>query len=676
MTNPLLAKLTPTALPHFDLIRPQHIISAITKILEANRVSMGRVLSNCQQPTWENFIAPLEDIDDRLNHVWSITNHLYMVTNSPKLREVYQKCLPMVTAYYIELGQNKFFFERVLAITKNPGYKKLDSAQKKVLSNMLRDFKLAGVALDKKKQQQFATLQKQLSKLQTKFSDNVLDATNAWEKLITDPELLSGLSENILVAAKANAESKKLSGWLITLRAPFLDAVLMHADNSDLRKEMYLAYITRASFLGNKKLDNTKIILAILEARQKIATLLGFKNYAELSLATKMAPNTKTVFKFLIDLAKRSRKKALGEFAELKAFARNIHSIKAIEPWDVCYYSEKLRVENYAVSEDEVRKYFPCATVVYGLFKLIKKLYSIEFKEINRFAKWHKDVRCFKLVDKNNVTIGKIYLDLYTRSNKQGGAWMDSCRVRRKLQSGKIQLPVAYLNCNFAPPVGSKETFLSLCEVETLFHELGHCLQHLLTTVDYAPVSGINGVPWDAVELASQFMEEWCLEKEVLAEITCHEQTKKPMPIAVLKKILQAKNMQSGLQMLRQLEFALFDFRLHTELNPKVQDILDDVRNKITVVPISKSNRFQNSFQHIFGGGYAAGYYSYKWAEVLACDAFANFKEHGIFNKKIAQAFLTNILMSGGAVDPMVAFKKFRGRGPKIDELLKQAGII
>ena len=679
MLNPFFTK---TELPSFNLIKPKHIVPAITEILKKNTATVNSLLNNGKNYTWENLIAPLEEVDDQLNYIWSIISHLNMVNNSKEIREAYKISQPKITAYHIKLGQNKKLYQAILTISQSSTYKRLNAQQKKVISNMLRDFKLGGIDLDKNNQKKYTALQKELSKLQNKFSDNVLDATNAWNKLIKVEKELLGLPAHIVAAAKANAENKKLIGWLLTLHAPFLEAVLTYADNRTLRKEVYLAFVTRASMFGAhpKKFDNTKIIPHILDIRYKIALLLGFNNYAELSLfANKMVPTTKKVLAFLNDLGKCSRKKAKSEFMELQKFATKYYKIKKLEPWDISYYSEKLRIHSYDFSNDEVRKYFPCDKVLSGLFLFLQKLYGISFKEIKNFASWDSEVRCFKILNNKNREIGKIYMDLYARPNKQGGAWMDSCRTRRILENGKIQNPIAYLVCNFAPPVKNQKTLLTHNEVDTLFHEMGHCLQHLLTEVDYAPVSGINGVPWDAVEFASQFMENWCFEKDVLKNMTSHEKTKKPLPNELFNKIIKAKNMQSGLCIARQLELAIFDFRLHVEFNPKeknqTQKILDAVRKKVAVVPVYKNNRFQNSFLHIFAGAYAAGYYSYKWAEVLACDAFYQFKKKGLFDKKTANLFLKYILASGGALEPMEAFKKFCGREPSIAALLKMNEI-
>lgn len=678
MNNPLLQKST---LPLFHLIKTQHLVPAVNKAIDEHREKLEKILNNKKTYTWRNLFLPLEEIDERLSCVWSVVSHLNHTVNSTGLRKAYNICLPKITQYYLELGQNNKLYAAVFGVAQSKEYKKFDVAQKKVIQNMLRDFHLSGIDLGEKDRQNFIKLQEKLSKLQTRFSENVLDATDAWSKLITDQKKLKGLPEHILAAAQSNALQKKQKGWLLTLHAPFYQAVLTYADNRVLRKETYLAYVTRASSLGKhkKRLDNTKLIPEILLTRHKIAKLLQFKNYAELSLATKMVADPNKVLNFLYDLVKCSRKKARAEFLALEKFAAKNCQIKKLAPWDIAYYSEKMRKQKHDVSEEVLRQYFPLEQILAGMWQLFKRLYDLKIKELKNVPVWHKDVRVWEICDSKNKIIGKFYLDLYARSNKQGGAWMDSCCTRRQLANGKIQNPIAYVVCNFSPPVIGQSVLLNFGEVDTLFHEFGHALQHLLTQVIYASVSGIHGVPWDAVEIASQFMEKWCLEKEVLETITKHHKTKEILPEQLLEKMLNAKNMQSGLQMIRQLEFGLFDFLCHVNFTPNdknyVQKIIDEIHQKVSVLPVSKYNCFPNSFLHIFSGAYAAGYYSYKWAEVTASDAFAKFKEDGLFNKKTARSFLQNMLASGGAVDPLLAFKKFRGREPSIDALLKETGI-
>jgi len=678
MNNPLLQKST---LPLFHLIKTQHVIPAINQAINDHKEHLEKILNNKKTYTWRNLFLPLEEIDERLNSVWNVVSHLNYTVNSARLRRAYNACLPKITQYHLELGQNNKLYAAVSNVAQGKEYKKLDAAQKKVIQNMLRDFHLSGIDLEKRDRQTFIKLQEKLSKLQTRFSENVLDATDAWSKLITDQKKLKGLPEHILAAARNNATQKKQKGWLLTLHAPFYQAILTYADNRALRKEIYLAYVTRASGFGKhkKKFDNTKLIPEILLTRYKVSRLLKFKNYAELSLATKMVADPAKILKFLYDLVKYSRKKAHAELLALEKFTAKNYRIKKLAPWDSAYYSEKMRKQKYDVSEEAVRQYFPLEQVLSGMWLLLKRFYGLEIHEIRNVSVWHKDVRVCEIFDNKNKITGKFYLDLYARSNKQGGAWMDSCCTRRQLANDKIQNPVAYVVCNFSPPVAGQPVLLNFGEVYTLFHEFGHALQHLLTQVTYAPVSGIHGVPWDAVEIASQFMEKWCLEKEVLAMITKHHKTKEVLPEQLLEKMLNAKNMQSGLQMIRQLELGLFDFLCHVNCAPNdknyVKKIVNEIHQKVSVLPVSKYNCFPNSFLHIFSGAYAAGYYSYKWAEVTASDAFAKFKEDGLFNKRTARSFLQNMLASGGVVDPLVAFKKFRGREPSIDALLKETGI-
>lgn len=678
LMNPLLAK---KHLPDFQSIKTSHIEPALNNTITEHAKTLKKLLSSKSKYNWQNLMMPLIEANEKLTYVWGLISHLNMVVNKPSLRKIYNKCLPKITAYYISLGQNRELYEAVFSITKNKGYPKLDFAQKKILENMLRDFRLAGIDLPETKRKQYSVLQEKLSKLQSKFSENVLDATNAWSKLITDQKTLKGLPEYIINAALQNAKQIKKEGWLLTLHAPFYQAVLTYADHAALRKEIYLAYVARASSHGkhSKKLDNSKLINEILKLRYQLSGLLGFQNYAELSLATKMVENPAQVTDFLYDLAKKSKKKATSELKTLEKFVFKNYKIKHLQPWDLAYYSEKMRKAQYDISEEEVRKYFPLDQVLEGMWKFLQRLYSISITEVNKASIWHKDARCFAIYDIKKQLLGHFYLDLYARSGKQGGAWMDSCRTRNQSLKGKTTTPIAYVICNFSPPIAKQPTLLTFYEVNTIFHEFGHALQYLLTEINYAPVAGINGVPWDAVEIASQFMERWCLEKEVLEMISCHYETKEKLPAELLQKMLLAKNMQSGLQMLRQVEFSLIDFLWHMNdlvwQNNNVQKILDTVRAKVNIVPISKYNFFQNSFSHVFCGGYAAGYYSYKWAEVAASDIFSKFKEDGIFNKKVVRSFVKNILASGGAVDPLKAFEKFRGRKPSVEALLKDSGI-
>lgn len=668
-------------LPQFSKIKLSSITPTIEKILAQNRKEIKALLYNKPKNyifAWDNLIAPMEELSDRLHFAFGIASHLNHVKNSPELRKIYAKILPKVTKYGLEIEQNVDLFRAIESIYSSTDFKKLHYAQQKVITNALRDFRLAGVLLKPKQKAELTKLQQKLSKLHDQFSNNVLDATYSWEYLANEKEI-AGIPEHNLAQPKQKADKKKVKGWLFNLDQVSYQTVMTYADSEELRKTFYTAYITKASDQSkNKKFDNSKIIAEILKLRLYIAHLLGFKNYAELSLATKMAKSPIEVLSFLSNIAKKSRNTAQKELIELTKFSQK----KKLNPWDIPYYSEKLKQKKYAVDENEIRQYFPVDQVLNGLFTLVKKIFAINIKEIQNFDAWHKDVRLFEIYDmrrKTNNICGRFYMDLYARENKQGGAWMDDCQSRHILQNKKVQIPTAYLICNFLPPTKKTPSLLTHDEVHTLFHEFGHCLQHLLTKVDYLGVSGINGVLWDTVEFCSQFMENWSFTPKVLELISRHYQTKKHLPKSLIKKIVATKNFQAGLIILRQLEFGLFDFELHIKFNSKIknqtQKILNSVRKRIRVAPLAHFDRMQNSFAHIFAGGYAAGYYSYKWAEVLALDAFAKFAENGFLNQKIGLEFLQAILEVGGSVDPIQAFKNFRGRKPKINYLLKNYNI-
>ncbi|KEI69666.1 oligopeptidase A [Endozoicomonas elysicola] len=674
MNNPLLE---PSELPPFSKILPEHIKPAIESIIDDNEKAVAALLTSGVGAGWTSLQEPLDQLDDRLGQAWSPVGHMNAVVNSEALREAYNGCLPLLSEYSTRLGQNRQLFEAYQSLADSEEFSKLDSAQQKVINDNLRDFRLAGVALEDDKKARYGEIKKQLSELTSKFSDNVLDATMAWSKLITDESELAGLPESALAGAKQLAESKEKEGWLLNLDFPSYFPVMTYCDNRKLRKEVYTSFSSRASDQGPNagEFDNTKNIQEILKLRHELAQLLGFDNYAEYSLATKMAESPDKVIEFLEDLAAKSKPQAEKELAELKAFAKETFGVEELEAWDVGYYGEKLRQQRYAISQEELRPWFPAEKAISGMFEVVNRLYGIEFETVNNVDTWHKDVRFFNITRKGEV-IGRFYLDLYAREHKRGGAWMDVCRSRWK-QDDKLQLPVAYLTCNFTPPVGDKPALLTHDEVVTLFHEFGHGLHHMLTKVDYAAISGISGVAWDAVELPSQFMENWCWEKEGLAIISGHFETGEPLPEEMLNKLLAAKNFQSAMMMVRQLEFSLFDFKLHKEYreNIDVQSVLNEVRKQVAVVIPPSFNRFQNSFSHIFAGGYAAGYYSYKWAEVLSADAFSRFEEEGIFNRNTGESFLHEVLEKGGSAEPMELFVKFRGREPEIDALLRHSGI-
>lgn len=674
MNNPLLES---NELPPFSLILPEHIRPAIESIVADNERAIAALLASGKACDWASLQEPLDALDDRLSQAWSPVGHMNAVVNSEDLRAVYNNCLPLLSEYSTRIGQNRQLFEAYQSLADSAEFDQLNSAQQKVINDTLRDFRLAGVALDDDKKSRYGEIKKQLSELSSKFSDNVLDATMAWTKLITDASELSGLPESALAGARQLAVAKEQDGWLLNLDFPSYFPVMTYCDNRDLRREVYTAYVTRASDQGPDagEFDNSNNICQILKYRQELAELLGFANYAEYSLARKMAESPEKVITFLQDLVQRSKPQAEKELAELKTFARDEYGVTELEVWDIGYYGEKLRQQRYTISQEELRPWFPAEKVIAGMFTVVNRLFGVEFEAVTEIDTWHKDVRFFNITRDGEV-IGRFYLDLFAREHKRGGAWMDVCRSRWR-RGGKLQLPVSYLTCNFTPPVGDKPALLTHNEVVTLFHEFGHGLHHMLTKVDYAEISGISGVAWDAVELPSQFMENWCWEKEGLAIISGHYETGESLPEAMLNKLLAAKNFESAMAMVRQLEFSLFDFRMHKEYHNDidVRALLEDVRQQVSVVIPPAFNRFQNSFNHIFAGGYAAGYYSYIWAEVLSADAFSRFEEEGIFNQATGESFLHEILEKGGSAEPMELFVNFRGREPQIDALLRHSGI-
>lgn len=668
-------------LPRFSQIKVDQIEPELTAILDNNLQEINQLIAQTQPFTWQNLMQPLEDLDDRLSNMWSPVSHMHAVVNSSPLRKTYEACIPKLSDYGTNLSHNQKLYEAISSIKKTSEFENLDRAQRKIIENELRDFKLAGVALPQDKKKRFAEIVKELAQLTTKFENNVLDATQGWQKHITDASELKGIPDGAVHAAAELAKKHNKEGWIFTLEFPSYFAVITYADSAKLREEIYCAYTTRASDQGPNanKWDNSQIMLDILKRRLEVVQLLDFHNYAERSLVTKMVKKPKDVLAFLQELVTASLSKAKQEYTELCDFAKTEFNVAQLNSWDIPYYSEKLRQHRYDISQEDLRPYFPEDRVVNGLFAIVNKLFKITIKELKEVDTWHPDARCFAIYDKNEQLCAQFYLDLYARENKRGGAWMDECRVRRRLDNGNIQIPVAYVTANLNPPIGNEPALFKHDEVVTLFHEFGHALQHMLTTINYADVSGINGVPWDAVEIASQFLENWAWEKEPITLISEHYQTKEPLPDELFEKMHRAKNFQAAMQMMRQLEFSLFDFHLHMEFDPKKQDqiqtILNEVRSQVGVIPVPEFNRFQNSFSHIFAGGYAAGYYSYKWAEVMAADAFSLFKQKGIFNNSISKKFLHTFLESGGAVDPMELFIEFRGRKPQIEALLKQSGI-
>ena len=677
MTNPLLQE---HPLPPFSSIQPEHVEPAIVQLIESNLQSIRRMLDENHAYTWNNLIDPMEDLDDRLNKTWSPVSHMNSVVNGEALREAYNACLPKLSQYSTELGQNHALYRAYQQIADSDEYASLNRGQKKIVGNSLRDFKLSGVTLEADQKSRFREIAEQLSRLSSKFGENVLDATQGWTKLIENESGLAGLPDFALNLARQTAQSREMVGWLVTLEIPSYMAIMTFAEDRELRREVYQAFSTRASNqgTGETKWDNTSIMEDILRLRHEKALLLGFANYAELSLATKMAQTPEQVIEFLEDLAQRSLPVARKDLEQLTEFAQQEYQIDTLEVWDIPYYSEKMRQHHFSLSQEEVRSYFPATRVVPGLFAVVERLYGLQITEVEGIDIWHPDVRFFEIRDRDQSLRGSFYLDLYARPNKQGGAWMDEC-VTRKQRHDVTQDPVAYLTCNFTPPVGDDPALLTHDEVITLFHEFGHGLHHMLTRVRELGVSGIRGVEWDAVELPSQFMENWCWEREALNLVSGHYQSNEQLPDELFEKMLTARNFQSGMVMVRQLEFSLFDFLIHYRYSPetggRIAETLEQVRKQVSVVIPPAFSRFPNSFSHIFAGGYAAGYYSYKWAEVLSADAFSLFESNGIFDQQTGESFLTNILEKGGSENAMDLFVAFRGREPQIDALLRHNGI-
>lgn len=676
--NPLF---TMTGLPPFSAIKPDHVEPAVTQAIKLCRESIEAVLANDAPFTWSNLIAPLEESDDKLNRIFSPVSHLNGVLNSEELRQAYEACLPKLSEYSTWVGQNAELFKAYKQVADSEDFKQLTDVQKKVVNDALRDFKLSGIALAPEQQKRYGEISMRLSELGSSFSNNVLDATAGWTKIVTDEAQLAGLPQSAIDAAKAMAEDKAVDGYLFTLDFPSYLPVLTYADDSGFREEMYTAFSTRASDQGPNadKWDNSEIINETLALRHELAQLLDFESFADKSLATKMAETPAQVVDFLEDLAAKSKPQAQRDLDELRAFAQEHYDADDLQVWDMAYYGEKLKQHTYAISDEELRPYFPEDRAVAGLFEVVNRLYGLTITEQNDVDVWHKDVKYYTISDRNGEHRGGFYFDLYARANKRGGAWMADCLDRRIKADGLRQDPVAFLTCNFNKPVGNKPALFTHDELVTLFHEFGHGLHHMLTKIDISAVSGISGVPWDAVELPSQFLENWCWQEEALAFISGHYETGEPLPKEMLNKLLAARNYQSAMQMIRQLEFSLFDFKLHLNFDPqvgaRVGDVLDNVRQQYSVVIPPRFNRFQHGFSHIFAGGYAAGYYSYKWAEVLSADAFSRFEDEGIFNRDTGISFLESILEQGGSQEPMTLFKHFMGREPKVDALLRHSGI-
>lgn len=699
MKNPLLDFST---LPRYEEIRNEHITPAMDELLRDCRAVVNRVKNATESPDWQDFVQPVVDANERLSRAWGQIAHLNAVMNNPELREIYNANLPRITQYYAELSQDPVLFEKFRQLRADPAFNDLSQARRKIVDNQLRDFHLGGAELPLEDKARFMQIQEELSALSSKFNDNLLDATNAFSLFIENRDELAGIPEDVLQAAREAATkdtSITVPGWKFTLHAPSYLPVMQYADNRSLRERMYRAYVTRASELETVpertvNRDNMPLIEQMLRLRQEEARLLSYDCYAQVSLTPKMAETPQQVLDFLNELAAKARPYAEKDLAELQQFAADKLKLDRLEMWDIAYASEKLRIERYAFSEQEVKQYFPENKVLPGMFRLVETLYGIRISEAEparNIQCWHPDVKFFDIADANGNLLGQFYLDLYARPGKRGGAWMDDAITRRKIEvpeigRSEIQAPVAYLTCNFSAPVTIdgqlRPALFTHDEVITLFHEFGHGLHHLLTRMDELGVSGINGVEWDAVELPSQFMENFCWEWEVLRGMTAHVETGNPLPRALFDKMLAAKNFQSGLQTLRQIEFALFDMHLHTDFDPQgsetVLQRLDKIRQRVAVIIPPAFNRFPDSFGHIFAGGYAAGYYSYKWAEVLSADAYSLFEENGagqVVSAKTGERFWHEILAVGGSRPALESFIAFRGREPKIDALLRHHGM-
>ena len=687
MENPLENPPNPlldfAGLPRFAAIKPEHVAPAIDVLLAQARSAREHTAS--APPTWEAFVAPLEDANERLSRAWGQVAHLHAVMDTPPLREAYNANLPKVTQYWTELGQDTARFEKYKALAASPEYVGLSAARKKVIENALRDFRLGGAELPAEQKPRYAAIQDELAALSAKFSENVLDATNVYALIVEDEKRLAGIPADVLQSARAAAQKDGKAGWKFTLHMPSYWPVMQYAEDRELRATLYRESATRASEFGKSEWDNTALIARTLRLRHEDANMLGYGNFAQVSLVPKMAQTPAEVLAFLRDLARRARPYAEKDLAELRAFAKQELGLETLESWDLAYASEKLRARRYAFSDQEVKQYFPEAQVLRGLFSLVERLYDVRIAEVEAET-WHEDVRFFGITSLAGDPVGQFYIDLYARDTKQGGAWMDSAISRRRVSRG-IQHPVAYLNCNFSRPVGSRPALFTHDEVITLFHEFGHGLHHLLTRAEEIGVSGISGVEWDAVELPSQFMENFCWEWDVLEGMTRHVDTGEALPRALFDKMIDAKNFQSGLDMLRQLEFSIFDMRLHDDFDPNGKsagtrsalELLDEVRREVAVFSPPAWNRFPNSFSHIFAGGYAAGYYSYKWAEVLSADAYSAFEEmrttRGVLDPATGRRFRDEILAVGGTRPAAESFRAFRGREPRVDALLRHSGM-
>lgn len=673
MQNPLLDF---SGLPQFDRIQPEHITPALDTLIQQGKQTIEQLAISDAAPTWQNFAEPLEQIEEKLSRAWSQVGHMNAVVNSPALREAYNDNLPKLTDFYSDLAQDERLYNKFKALKASREYASLTQAQKKIIDNEIRDFKLGGAELPPAQKQRFKQIQEQLSKLTTKFEENIMDTVDAFRHIEADTAHLSGIPQDALAAAKQAAETVGQSGYLFTLHFPSYMPVLQYADHRPLRESLYRAYATRASELGEAKWDNSGLMQEILALRHEAAVMLGFSNYAEMSLATKMADSPQQVIDFLQNLAQRAKPYAQQDMQELQTYAAKL-GISDMQAWDVAYVSEKLREQKYAYSDQEVKQYFPEAKVLQGLFKVVESIFKVHVRK-TQAPVWHTDASFYEIRDQQQQLIGQFYLDLYARNNKRGGAWMDEA-ITRRVHDGQLTTPVAYLTCNFSAPVGDKPALFTHDEVITLFHEFGHGLHHMLTRVESYGVSGIKGVEWDAVELPSQFMENFCWEWDVVKHMTSHVDSGEPLPRSLFDKMIAAKNFQSGMQTVRQIEFSLFDMRLHHEYRDHnridVLQLIEQVRDQVAVVRPPKWNRFPHAFSHIFAGGYAAGYYSYKWAEVLSADAYSMFEENGVLCAETGQRFWHEILAQGGSRPAMESFVAFRGRTPDIEALLRHHGM-
>ncbi len=668
-----------SVLPNFSDLDPSKIESELTDILSKNRELVSRLVL-LEGACWENFIYPMERLSDRLDRFWSPIRHLNSVLNYPGIRDAYNVGVKLISEYSTELGQNTKLFNQYQSINASKGFAELSQGQKKSIDDNLRSFKLSGVSLEAEDKRRFKEISLRLSELTTKFSENVLDSDNAWGKHVQDESELIGLPDTAKTAAAVRSELKELDGWYLNLEFPTYYAVQTYSENRVLREELYMAYTTRASDSGphDVKYSNDKLMKEILILRSEKAKLLGFKNYAELSVESKMVESADQVVSFLRQLLEKSKLTAITEFKVLAEYAKGQGLSESIQAWDIAFYSNKLKQDSFAIADEDLKPYFPADIVIPGLFNVVNKLFGIAIEKLEGVDVWHKDVGFYKITDSDKTIRGGFYLDTFARENKRGGAWMDECVTRMQTKDG-VQLPVAYLTCNLTPPLEGQSALLTHDEVTTLFHEFGHGLQHMLTKVDYRDVSGINGVEWDAVELPSQFLENWCWDRQALEFISGHFETRENIPKEILEKAKKAKNFQSAMQMLRQLEFALFDMKIHSESTATesvdIQAALDQVRKLASVVPVPAFNRFQNGFTHIFAGGYAAGYFSYKWAEVLSADAFSLFEERGVFDGDTGASFMQKILETGGTEKALDLFVQFRGREPEINALLRHSGL-